>query len=119
MSAAGAVTGAAAPNQAASAGDVALVTQVVLAERQGRDRGWWPQMAAMYWPDSTVRLSWYNGDGAGFVAGSEVMARRGAVALHHMFTPAVHVRGDRAYVEAPAAMRFRVEVGAVPGDLVS
>ena len=36
-----------------------------------------------------------------------------------MFAPTVHVRGDRAYVEAPGAIRFQVEVGAVPGDLVS
>ena len=55
-------------NEPESAMDVALITQVVLAERQGRDRGWWDQMLAAYWPDSTVRLSWYTGDGAGFVA---------------------------------------------------
>ena len=111
--------GAREPNPAGSGADVALVTQVVLAERQGRDRGWWAQMAAVYWPDSRVRLSWYNGDGAGFVAGSEAMARRGAVAVHHMFAPVVHVRGDRAYAEAPVGMRIRTEVGGVPGDLVS
>jgi hypothetical protein len=73
----------------------------------------------MYWPDSTVRLSWYSGDGAGFVAGSEAMAKRGSVALHHMFTPTVHVRGDRAYVEAPVALRIATEVDGVPGDLIS
>ncbi len=38
--------------------DIAVITQVVLGERQGRDRGWWDQMAAAYWLDSTVRLSW-------------------------------------------------------------
>ncbi|MGW5640638.1 hypothetical protein ACWEWQ_38800, partial [Streptomyces sp. NPDC003832] len=42
-------------NSADSGADVALVTQVVLAERQGRDRGWWEQMADRYWPDSTVQ----------------------------------------------------------------
>ncbi|WP_405009475.1 nuclear transport factor 2 family protein [Kitasatospora sp. NBC_01539] len=111
--------GARGANPAGSGGDVALVTQVVLAERQGRDRGWWEQMAALYWPDSTVHLSWYNGDGSGFVAGSAAMARRGAVALHHMSAPVVHVRGTRAYVEASVAMRFQVEIDGVPGDLVS
>jgi SnoaL-like protein len=99
--------------------DVALVGQVVLAERQGRDRGWWDQMAAAYWPDSTVSLSWYEGDGAGFVAGSAAMAERGAVALHRMFAPVVHVRGERAYVEASVAMRIQTEVDGVAGDLIS
>ncbi|MDX6741195.1 nuclear transport factor 2 family protein [Actinocorallia sp. A-T 12471] len=97
----------------------ALVTQVVLAERQGRDRGWWDQMAAQYWPDSHVRLSWYDGDGPGFVAGSKAMAARGDVALHHVFAPVVHVRGDRAHVEAAVSLRFAVEIDGVAGDLVS
>ncbi|MGW5640883.1 transposase [Streptomyces sp. NPDC003832] len=44
---------------------------------------------------------------------------RGAVALHHMDAPVVHVRGDRAYAEASTAMRFQVEVDGVQGDLIS
>ncbi len=106
-------------NPVGSGADIALVTQVVLAERQGRDRGWWDQMAAQFWDDSTVRLSWYNGDGAGFVAGSAAMAERGAVATHHLFAPVVHVRGAKAYVELSLAMRITVEVDGVQGDLVS
>jgi hypothetical protein len=111
--------GARGPHPAGSGDDLVLVTQVVLAERQGRDRGWWGQMGALYWPDSQVRLSWYDGNGAGFVAGSEAMARRGAVALHHMSPPTVHLRGARAYAEASVAMRFRIETDGVAGDLVS
>ena len=106
-------------NEPESAMDVALITQVVLAERQGRDRGWWDQMLAAYWPDSTVRLSWYTGDGAGFVAGSQAMAGRGSVALHHASAPAVHVRGARAHTELSVAMRIRVEVDGVDAELVS
>ena len=106
-------------NPAGSAGDIALITQVVLAERQGRDRGWWDQMAAAFWPDSTVRLSWYDGDGAGFVAGSAAMAARGAVALHRVFAPVVQVRGSRAAVELSVAMRLQVEIDGVAGDLVA
>ena len=102
-----------------SALDIALVTQVVLAERQARDRSWWDLMAELYWPESTVRLSWYEGDGAGFVAGSAAMAERGTLALHNMSAPVVHVRGDRAYVEAPLSMRIKIEVDGVAGDLVS
>ncbi|MFE6365704.1 nuclear transport factor 2 family protein [Streptomyces sp. NPDC057806] len=106
-------------NSLDSAADVALVTQVVLAERQGRDRGWWDLMADRYWPDSAVRLSWYDGNGAGFVAGSRAMAERGSVALHHMYAPVVHVRGARAYAEASTGLRFQVEVDGVRGELLS
>ena len=99
--------------------EAATITQVILHERQGRDRGWWEQMARAYWPDSTVRLSWYEGDGAGFVAGSRAMTERGRTAVHSMFAPIVHIRGDRAYVEAPAAIRAHLEVDGVVGQLVS
>ncbi|WP_410574776.1 nuclear transport factor 2 family protein [Amycolatopsis sp. cmx-4-61] len=93
--------------------------QVVITERQARDRGWWEIMADQYWPDSTVHLSWYDGDGNGFVAGSAAMARRGVTALHRMFAPAVHARGDRAYVEAPVAMRLAIDVDGIAGNLTS
>lgn len=99
--------------------DAATITQVILHERQGRDRGWWDQMAHAYWPDSTVRLSWFEGDGAGFVAGSRAMAERGRKTVHNMFAPIVHVRDDRAYVEAPSAIRAPLEVDGVLGQLVS
>ncbi|MEZ0362351.1 hypothetical protein ACAG26_01415 [Mycobacterium sp. pUA109] len=56
---------------ASSSEDISVITRLVLRERQGHDRGWWDQMAAAYWPDSTVHLTWYRGDGPGFVAGSK------------------------------------------------
>lgn len=99
--------------------DVSAVTQVVLHERQGRDRGWWDQMLHAYWPDSTVRLSWYDGDGPGFVAGSKALTERGLTTLHSMFAPVVHVRGTKAYVEASTAVRAPLVVDGVRGDLVS
>jgi hypothetical protein len=36
--------------------DGAAIARLVLHERQGRDRGWWEQMASTYWPDSQVDL---------------------------------------------------------------
>ncbi len=93
------------------------VAQVILHERQGRDRGWWEQMRRCFWPDSTVRLSWYDGDGPGFVAGSEAMVEGGLITTHQMFSPVVHVRGDRAHVEAPATVRSPIVVGGVGGEL--
>jgi hypothetical protein len=80
----GGARGANAPD---SGSDIAVVTQVVLNERQGRDRGWWDLMRDLYWPDSRVKLSWYDGPGAGFIDGSAAMAERGSVALHHLYSP--------------------------------
>jgi SnoaL-like protein len=104
---------------AAAGDDVSTVTQVVLHERQGRDRAWWDQMLRAYWPDSTVRLSWYDGDGPGFVAGSKALTEAGLTTRHSMYAPVVHVRGTRAYVEAPTAVRAPLVVDGVRGDLVS
>lgn len=84
----------------AQAADLAAATQVVLYERQARDRGWWAQMAAAYWPDAVVNLMWYHGPASGFVSGSEEMFNAGGQPVHHMFAPVVHVDGAKAHVEA-------------------
>lgn len=104
----------------AAALDASIVIQVVLVERQARDRGWWDRMADSYWPDSTVRLSWHKGSGAGFVAGTKAIADRGQeIALHQLAAPVAHVRGDRAYVESTATMRIATNIDAVAGDLTT
>jgi hypothetical protein len=115
----GSVSSTRGTNAPDSGGDIAVVTQVVLNERQGRDRGWWDLMRELYWPDSRVKLSWYDGPGAGFIDGSAAMAERGSVALHHLYSPSVHVRGDKAYVEVSVGMRIQVEVDGVSGELIS
>lgn len=99
--------------------DVAVITQVVLHERQGRDRGWWDQMLRTYWPDSTVHLSWYDGDGPGFVAGSRALRERGLLTVHAMSAPVVQRSGHRALVEVSAAIRADLDVDGVAGRLVS
>ncbi|WP_329563354.1 nuclear transport factor 2 family protein [Kitasatospora sp. NBC_01266] len=99
--------------------DTERITQLILHERQGRDRGWWEQLEAAYWPDSRVHLSWYNGSGPGFIAGSRNMIGRGDTSVHRMSPPVVHVVGDRGYVEAPTGVEFRVTIDGVLVDLVS
>ncbi|MGI5472989.1 nuclear transport factor 2 family protein [Streptomyces sp. CA-132043] len=99
--------------------DIDVVTQTVLLERQARDRGWWDRMRACYWPDSTVFLSWYRGDGPGFVAASEAMSGRGDASVHRLSPPAVQIVGDRAFVEVPAGIEVRTVVDDVAADLVS
>lgn len=82
--------------------DVSVVTQTVLLERQGRDRGWWDQMMSTYWPDSRVDLSWYHGDGPGFVYGSRKIYERGSRPQHRMYAPVVRIAGNKAHVEVAA-----------------
>ncbi|MFB7089195.1 nuclear transport factor 2 family protein [Streptomyces sp. NPDC056296] len=96
--------------------DASAVSQVVLRERQGRDRGWWEQMAALYWPDSTVRLSAFHGDGPGFVEHSKRLFARGARPVHQMFAPAVTVRGDKAHAEAGTLAWSTTEVDGTPAN---
>ncbi|AEW98254.1 nuclear transport factor 2 family protein [Streptantibioticus cattleyicolor] len=99
--------------------EVTEVTQLILHERQARDRGWWQAMRERLAPDAAVRLSWFRGTGAEFVTESEEMAARGDNATHHLCPPVVDVHGTRALAEAPATIHIRSELGGVPVDLTS
>ena len=99
--------------------DTVAVTQLVLRERQARDRGWWSEMERAFWPESRVTITWFSGDGPGFVAASAAMAARGVASVHRLSPPAVRISGDRAWAEAPATIEARAVVDGVPADLVS
>jgi hypothetical protein len=99
--------------------DVDALTQLVLRERQGRDRGWWTQMRECFAHDATIRLSWFEGTADEFIAGSQAMAARGDQASHRLSPPVVHVMGDRAVVELPMIVEFRTVIDGVEADLAS
>ena len=98
---------------------VADLVQVIAHEREGRDRGWWDQMADCYHDESRVRSMWFTGTGRDFAQASRGMAPRGDRSRHRLAVSAVHVRGDRAVVSTPMAIEFRTEVHGVEADLVS
>jgi hypothetical protein len=98
---------------------VTEISQLVLSERQARDRAWWDQMRAAYATDSTVRLSWFTGSGPDFVAASQQMVARGDVATHRLGPPVVRLNGDRALVELPAVIEVRTTLGDVEVDVAS
>jgi hypothetical protein len=102
-----------------TAGDVETIAQLVLHERQGRDRGWWDRMRDSYWPDATVHLSWFSGDAHAFVDASAAMAGRGDQAAHRLSPVVVDIVGDRALAEAPAAIEVATVVDGIPAVLVS
>ena len=95
------------------------ITQLVLRERQGRDRGWWTQMAACFHPDSRVTLSWFDGPGSEFVARSQKMSEAGLRMVHRPSPPVVHLHEDRAVLELPLAVERRFLLGGVEADLTS
>jgi hypothetical protein len=99
--------------------DVTALTQLVLHERLARDRSWWDVMRACYAEDSSVRLSWFSGTGADFVAASEQMAGRGDSSTHRLAPPIVDVAGDRALVVVPAVIEVRTDLDGVEVDLSS
>jgi len=99
--------------------DVEELQQLVLHERQGRDRGRWDQMAAAFAPGARVRISWLDGTAEQFVAGSRLMAASGTTAAHRMGAVIVDLVGQRALIEAPAVIELRTLLGGVEVDLSS
>jgi SnoaL-like domain len=95
------------------------IAQLVLSERQGRDRGWWEQMAACYHPQSSVFVSWFRGTGPDFVTTSRTRVASGKSPVHRLSPPVVHRTGARAVVEVPAAIEFRTAIDGVEVDHVA
>lgn len=100
-----------------SAGDITAIAQLVLREREGRDRCWWAQALDCFHPDSTVNVGWFEGSGADFVAGSEKMAAGGGGASHRLAPPVVHLNGDRAVVFLGAVIISRALIDGQELDL--
>ena len=97
------------------------VTQLVVRERQSRDRGWWDQMASCFSDDAVVDMSWFHGSGPEFVRETRRMAAGGwgGHSVHRLSPPAVRVRGNRALAELPLAIEVRIPVAGIEADLTS
>jgi hypothetical protein len=96
------------------------ISQLVLRERQGRDRGWWIQMADCFHQQSFVDLSWFRGTGAEFVAASkERRLAGGAHPVHRMSPPVIHQSDDRAIAEISAVIELRSVIDGTEVDLAS
>ncbi|AHH18575.1 hypothetical protein NONO_c37910 [Nocardia nova SH22a] len=92
------------PDGDSSGLDAARAIQVVLAEREARDRNWWDRMERCFHADSHVELSWFSGTGAEFTRRSIEMSARGVASRHRLGPPTVRVAADRAVVALPAAV---------------
>jgi hypothetical protein len=98
--------------------DISEITQLVLRERQGRDRGWWAQELACFAEDSRVRESWIDGSGRDFVQQS--MGHPAPLGSgHRMAAPVIQLRGNRAVVEVGGVIEVRTVVAGTLADHVA
>ncbi|MGW1607208.1 nuclear transport factor 2 family protein [Streptomyces eurythermus] len=95
------------------------VTQMVLRERQSRDRGRYTEMAACFADDSMAQMNWCTGTGAEYARQTRAMAGRGDYAVQRLGPPAVRIDGDRAPVEPPLIIEWRNGVHGTKADPAS
>ena len=84
--------------------DKLQIAELVQRERGARDAGQWAEMAACWQPSATVDVSWYAGDGAGFIAASRRNAASGRISVHQLAQTIVKVAGQRATAETPCEL---------------
>lgn len=89
------------------------IADLIQRERAARDAGQWEDMAASYHPQSTVDVSWYLGDGPGFVVASRRNAANGRLSLHQLAPTVTKVAGTRALAETPCQLLSFVPVDGV------
>ena len=101
------------PKNMIESADITAITQLILRERESRDTGRWETMRGCFWPDSLVRVSWFRGNGADFVAGSIDMAKRGVRAKHRLAPVLVTLAGDRAVASLVGIIDLPVKLQGV------
>lgn len=107
------------PRRLLEAADISEITQLILKERESRDLGRWEAMKECFHPDSVIRVSWYAGNGPGFVEGSIDMARRGMAARHRLGPILVRLAADRAVASLGAIIDIPSIIDGVEAQLSS
>jgi hypothetical protein len=94
------------------------VRNLVLAERAAKDLGAWDDMAATFSDDAAVRVSWFQGRAADFVAASRERHKSGGASSFHEIG-AIHVDlcASRAVAHATCAVHLRGAVSDGPGAI--
>ncbi len=101
-----------------SAADITANIQLVLLEREARDRGWWETEKRMFFSDSIVKVSWFDGSGDGFVTASSKSrpASGASQGGHRLGPPVVHAFGPRSVVTLPAIIWTRSTIRGIEAD---
>ena len=89
-------------------------------ERLARDTNDWAGLTAAYWPNSRVRVTWFDGSIEEFVDSSRASVRPGKVRGFHTIEPVrAEQVGDRAIVESRGQILLRPTIEGVECDLTS
>ncbi len=107
------------PKPVLDAADISAITQLILLERESRDRGRWARMRECFHDDALIRISWITGNPDEFVNGSIDMARRGMLAKHRLAPVLVRLGTNRAIATLGGAIDIAVKVGGVEAQLSS
>lgn len=88
-------------------------------ERFARDTGDWAALEAAYWPDSLVRVTWFEGTAAEFTAVSRERKTKGGGGMHHIDPVRVVADAGRALIESRGQILIRPRVHDVECDVTS
>jgi hypothetical protein len=93
---------------------------LVRRERLARDTGDFNTLSSLHWEDSIVRVTWFEGTIAEFIAVSRDQHQRGRGRGIHVLNPIrCEVDGDRAIVESQGEIHIRPRLNDVFCDVVS
>jgi SnoaL-like domain len=92
---------------------------LVKRERLARDTGDFETLESLYWPESLVRVTWFEGTISEFIEVSRER-QRGRGSGFHVINPVwSEVDGDRALVESQGEIHVRPHIDGVECDVVS
>jgi len=80
-----------------------------------RDAGQWEKMRSAYYPESIVRVAWFQGNGFEFVEASKGMHRQGQ-SKHRLSPTIVRLNGDRSLAETDTVIETRTLYGDIEVD---
>ena len=107
------------PKHILDAADISSITQLILLEREARDRGRWVRMRECFHDDALIRISWITGNPDEFVNGSIDMARRGVLAKHRLGPVLVRLGTNRAIATLGGAIDIAVKFDGIDAQLSS
>jgi SnoaL-like domain len=108
------------PADSATAADKIACAEVIQNWGVFRDQGRWKELRATFTLDGHISVSWFRGPFEYFVEHCRASFAAGHTwSRHHLFTPSVTVKGDRAMAETPVVIRVRQPFEGIAVDLTS
>ncbi len=100
--------------------DKLAIAELIQAWGVYRDQGKWQELRGTFTPEGHISVSWFRGPIEHFVEQCRASAVAGHTwSRHHLFTPTIKLKGDRAVVETPVIIRVRQMFKTIPVDLTS